>query len=163
MSRLLHPWLTDDWAMKTFLVLCLCIVLFTVSPWLSWVLCVPCALVDCLAPPTLLPRYWIICSTWLPSLFAFLFSFPVFAVLCSIVVNVMGVESCVVLSALPCPTLPCHVFDLVFSFWDLDFLCWFVWFMFHLVKTSLQLCTWVLTPFSTTHPWQDELRVKLHL
>jgi len=74
--------------------------------------CLVChVLVYCLAPPILLSNYWLICPTCpprYPPLFSFLFSLPVFAVLCLFVVNVMGVMSCA-----------CHVMflDLVLKAW----------------------------------------------
>lgn len=124
-------------------------VLLVVSTWLSCDFCVPCALVNVLAPPILLPRYWFICPTCfpsIPSLFAFLFSLPVFVVWCSFVVKCyLSFELCLFCA---CRAL---FLDFVISSWDLDFFVLFVWFMFYLIKTLLLLCIWVLAPFPSTH------------
>jgi len=75
LSRFCHSYSGYSWVgdrAVTFLVLCLCMVLFTVSAWLSWALCEPCALVDCLAPPTFVPpgfpSYRLCLPSWLVSL-----------------------------------------------------------------------------------------------
>ncbi len=101
------------------LAMCLCFC-FVWAHCFVLVFCVPCALMSIvLTPPILLPDYWLICPTCLPSLLS---SFALLII--SLCLQSFASSSlyhpwlrwiCPVL-ALPCPALPCPAFPLRGSF-----------------------------------------------